>query len=319
MAEIQTDYRTNSTSSHKSDFFHFLIENNLERGISLTISILAVILGAPLLMCIIWFERFGSDKKRTLLNRLVAMNCWAVIEFLLLSQIPEIIRYFFGPLPEFFCYLHVILRTAFIWVFLLYINAILIVRYIFIFWLKNPAAFYDDFWCDFIGIWVHGFSLISLFVWHTIAKFQTMGFCICTGQNISENRQNFPKARGVLEVISIILHIIIYLRISVYKRKNQNLTVNSDKQSMFTYFYNIFGIAVLCSLIFIMKRTENSPTSQLISYPNYIQFYYINLVVPSLFIFIVIVSFFKNKNLRRAVTLEICSMLNLNLLTNVDQ
>jgi hypothetical protein len=299
------DYKTNSTFVENIDFFHFIIENNIERSFGLAISILNVLLCPPLLICIIWFERFGSDKKRTLLNRLVSMNCWTGIEFLSLSQIPEIVRFIYGPLPDLFCYIHVIFRNAFMWMFLLYIDAILIVRYIFIFYLKNPAAFNDDFWSNFIGIWIHGFSLISLFVWHTLSKFQTMAFCMCTGQNFAENRNNFPKARGVLEATSIILHIIIYLRIFVYKMKHENLNINSDKQSLFTYSYNIFGIAVTCSVIFAMKRLEHLPVEQLISYPNYFFFHYINLVAPSLFFLIVIASFFKNTNLRRYVILEI--------------
>ena len=298
--------KTNLTFAQNVDFFHVLIENNEERRICVGIAILATIFGPPLLLCIIWFERFGSDNKRTLLNRLVAMNCWTGIEVLLLSNIPEIVRFTYGPLPELFCSIRVIFATAFGWMFILYIDVILIVRYIFIFWLKNPSAFCDDFWCYFIGIWIHGFSLISLFVWHLLAKFQTMGYYICTGQNIAKNRQNFPKAYGVLEIISIILHVIIYLKIRFYKKKQQNV-VSSNKKSLFTYFFNILGIAFFCSVIFTMKKVETSSVEQLITFPNYILFYFLHLVSTSIFIFIVIVSFFKNSNLRRAIILEICS------------
>jgi hypothetical protein len=58
------------------DYFSYLLENNFERRIALLISLRIVILGPPMLFSIVWFENFGSDKKRTFLNRLVAMNCW---------------------------------------------------------------------------------------------------------------------------------------------------------------------------------------------------------------------------------------------------
>ena len=58
------------------DYFSFLLENKFERRVALCISITVLIAGPPMLFSIVWFENFGSDKKRTLLNRLVAMNCW---------------------------------------------------------------------------------------------------------------------------------------------------------------------------------------------------------------------------------------------------
>ena len=58
------------------DYFSYLLESKFERGVSLFISIAVLILGPPMLFTIVWFENFGSDKKRTFLNRLVAMNCW---------------------------------------------------------------------------------------------------------------------------------------------------------------------------------------------------------------------------------------------------
>ena len=58
------------------DYFSYLLQSKFERRVSLYISIIVLIVGPPMLFSIVWFENFGSDKKRTLLNRLVAMNCW---------------------------------------------------------------------------------------------------------------------------------------------------------------------------------------------------------------------------------------------------
>jgi hypothetical protein len=44
-------------------------------------TVVSVCACVPGLLFVIWFERFGSDKKRTLLNKLVASNCWNAVVF----------------------------------------------------------------------------------------------------------------------------------------------------------------------------------------------------------------------------------------------
>ncbi len=46
-----------------------------------------ILLGPLALYSIIWFERFGSDEKRTLLNMLFSMICWTCIGFCLCIQV----------------------------------------------------------------------------------------------------------------------------------------------------------------------------------------------------------------------------------------
>jgi hypothetical protein len=55
-----------------------------------------------------------------------------------------------------FCYLKMVLRNIFVCVFFLYIDGTIVMRYVYIFWLKNPAAFNDEFWSRFIFIWIYG-------------------------------------------------------------------------------------------------------------------------------------------------------------------
>jgi hypothetical protein len=41
------------------------------------------------------------------------------------------------------------------------VTAMTLFRYVFIFWLKNPAAFEDDFWLIFVNAWSMTFSFLS--------------------------------------------------------------------------------------------------------------------------------------------------------------
>lgn len=58
----------------------------------------------------------------------------------------------------------------------------ILTRYIFIFWLKNPSAFNDDFWFLFVNIWTVGFTFISDFSHLYLPGRQRMEFYICTGK-----------------------------------------------------------------------------------------------------------------------------------------
>ncbi len=61
-------------------------------------------------------------------------------------QIPAIIRYIVGPFPEMICHVDTILRNFYTMQGLLFLDAMTLVRYIFLFHIKNPAALQDDFW-----------------------------------------------------------------------------------------------------------------------------------------------------------------------------
>ena len=80
---------SNTSIALEVDFFSFTTDQNPERITCLVISCLGIILGPLVLYSIIWFERFGSDKKRTLLNMIFSMTCWIFIAFFAGVQVPE--------------------------------------------------------------------------------------------------------------------------------------------------------------------------------------------------------------------------------------
>ena len=103
---------------------------------------------------IIWHEKFGSDHKRIILNKIVASLNWVSIAWFLLVQPTDMLLYFYKPLPSWYCTIIYITRNSIILLSLIYTDLILTVKYIFIFWMKNPANFQDDFWSFLVNIWV---------------------------------------------------------------------------------------------------------------------------------------------------------------------
>jgi hypothetical protein len=60
-----------------------------------------------------------------------------------------------------------ILRNAIVLRLLLLVDAMVLARYLLIFWLKNPLKFQDDFWCHFVNTWV----IVCRFLLNTFFSF----------------------------------------------------------------------------------------------------------------------------------------------------
>ena len=64
----------------KMDDFSGLLESRASKSISMMFSFLTIPIIIALFYGIVWYERFGSDNKRTLMNKLVAALCWSFIQ-----------------------------------------------------------------------------------------------------------------------------------------------------------------------------------------------------------------------------------------------
>jgi hypothetical protein len=58
------------------------------------------------------------------------------------------------------------------------------VRYLYVFYLKNPHEFKDDFWHLFINLWVISVSFVSQFTFVQLPGKQPMNYYLCIGQVI---------------------------------------------------------------------------------------------------------------------------------------
>ena len=144
----------NITVDSEENFFKGLIQNRATKTVGVILSIILTLCTSLSLFGIIWFERFGSDLKRMFINRAVSSLCWTILVYFTIIQVSDILFYFDIPFPKLYCYTYLMLRNAFTIQVILHLDSIIVIRYIFIFWLKNPMNFQDDFWCVFINLWV---------------------------------------------------------------------------------------------------------------------------------------------------------------------
>jgi len=305
-----------------ADFFQVLMENNLTKIMCLLVSLLGIIFGPMFLYIVIWFEKFGSDKKRTLLNRFASMFCWECIKFMLLVQTIEAVRFLNGPLPHFICNVQLIIRNSTVFNFLLYMDASILIRYIFIFWLKNPAAFKDDFWILFVCIWTQSTSLLYEIVRQLLNTKSSSGFYICVGVDPSQLKKGFSGIPSLIMNISLILHIVIYVRIFIYRLKGTTLVKQNKRSSLIkrlflgeieahsliTYRSHILGLLILgVSAVMFFKLNGIQPKDWNF-YPYNLIIYYRSLVAPTLGVFALAMSTSKRRIYVKAFSEEIKSL-----------
>jgi hypothetical protein len=121
-------------STNFSDIsFGYLHENNYPKLISLTASSLLTILCIPLLYAFVWFEQFGSDKRRTLINRLISYIWKIVIFYLVVVRFCDAVNSIMGPFAEQACFILWIIKGACTAAVLTTVNVIMLTQYIFIF------------------------------------------------------------------------------------------------------------------------------------------------------------------------------------------
>ena len=128
----------NETRLAEAALFSNIYSQDLYMGLAAAFSFINFFVLTPLLHLIIWYEQYGSDHPRTLLNQLVTSLCWNGLLHNLISIPAEIVLDLFGPLSQNFCSFHFIIKNSLICHLTFMINFIILVKYISIFVLNNP-------------------------------------------------------------------------------------------------------------------------------------------------------------------------------------
>jgi hypothetical protein len=224
------------------------------------------------------------------------------LEWFLLIQIPDMARYIFGPLPSKFCLVQLILRNAIFSQILLFLDGIIICRYIFIFWLKNPTVFQDDFWSLFINIWILGFVNASQISFAQIPGRKTLYYYICSGENPLSDQKIPTKIEYItlsLIVFTILTHIFICIKLHFFRRemkanefpvsaktlslsKKINDLIHIESELMTDLTTSICSVSVLSTAILIFWPANKFQIQDYNCFPNYLYEYFFRMVWPNL-------------------------------------
>ena len=284
------------------NYYSQLMEDNPYRYVLATISI--IIMTASLITCysIIWIERYGSDKKRTIINQLVASLCWTFITWNSTVQVIKLVRLLHGPLGLKLCVWTSILQRSVITRAQLIVNAISTIRYAFIFWSKNPGAFNDDFWHKFVSLWTIIAGSLFQYMIASLPNTKLIGVDICMGLPPNQDLESSTINIGI-EIPSLILQLFIFTRITMHQRKlknkpqpTNNLKSNHlaeiEKSSLLTFSSNLsIGILAFLLLTAILS-SKQLDFCKIFTFPHSLIFQFSFLIVASLVSFIIPFSFY---------------------------
>ena len=202
---------------------HIEDEGLFQKSAALVFSSVGVIINSPLLLSIIIFEK--RKHFQTLINQLVSSILFRALFWNIIIQSFTFIRYTFGPLPYCICYITTILQTGLLMQGLLLFDAIVLVRYSFVFHFANPTCRQDGFWIVFINIWTVAISILAQIAFIITPGKNPVHFYICVGEiPVSELDPSVKLNYSVIAllVVSICLHIFASFQIRAMKKKTQN-------------------------------------------------------------------------------------------------
>jgi len=211
----------NSTSGNVSaDYFNGLFEPRPSKVLFMSLSFILMLVSTVMCYSVVWYERYGIDAKQTILNKLFSLLCWTGIEFIILVNLPSWVRCLYGPMPASICWLQLMSRNWLMTKILLLRTGMVLARYACIFWIKNPSAFCDEFWKQFINIWVYIVSIVPHLVHYCLHVDLPVGYFICTGEKPLKYPKSITKYNAsyyVFVYASLAVHLILSIKIYFYK------------------------------------------------------------------------------------------------------
>ncbi len=289
--------------------FELLDSSNSYKHISIVLSALSTLLCIPAFYSIIWFEKFDSDHYRTIINRIVSSMSWNGIVWFILVQNLFTIRFAVGPLPSWICFGQFIAQKVIITNFMMLLNATTFLRYVFVFWLKNPGAFNDEFWHIFINIWVVSFSFVFQLPQAIAPSIGLIDYHVCTGENPTYLLLIPPFNKSYVEIFGIFLQIYVYTKIRIFKKKSQtqieplstaklwkdNFITNIEKTSISSFISNSisFFLILLGAVIAILRTFKDCLDLQMSS--KYLLFYIYDLLLPLICCICLIIAFYQKR------------------------
>jgi hypothetical protein len=208
---------------------------------------------------------------------------------------------------------------------MMYLNCIIVSRYIFIFWLKNPAAFQDEFWSPFLNIWIILFAIVSQIIFEVILGKETINHHICTGLSppiLNLRKLEYNRFNAYFMPISFLLHIMLMVKIKIFKNKAKKVTdihprskladlLLMDQQSLTDLTTNILTVICAALATYSPLAVRYDDVNDFNEYPFYLLEYYYKMIRPPLFVNLVLIIYFiRHRELWHSFIKELKNLLN---------
>jgi hypothetical protein len=256
--------------------------------------------------------------------------CWAWYEWFFFAQLPDIFRYLFGPLPGRFCLLQIAVKNGIYSQTMLYLDGIMICRYIFIFWLKNPTIFQDDFWTWFISIWILCFVICTQVISTMTRGHPPLYYYTCSGQNpIVDKHIPFEiELIGLLVIgFTILTHLFISIKLHFHKKKikpsefgigptntqplkkKANFLMSIENESISDITTSVGSAVIFSMAVFFVRQANRIQIQDYNCFPYYLYEFYFRMIWPNLLVSIVVsLQYYRNPVLRDNIKKEFLNL-----------
>ena len=311
----------NSSTIADTVFFSNAYKLDWYMALSIALSICNLFVLTPFLYTIIWYERFGSDHPRTLINQLVASTCWnGIIHNILIIPLSIFIN-FNGPMSFNVCQFNFLLTNSATSHILLILAAIIFVKYISIYKLKNPTELLNDFWCFYLNILFIFLAVVSQTAFIVQPGINSIYFHICTGTDpiilkTHKSKVNIPLQGEV--VLVFVSFICLFFRVKILSEHSsvkplvkqkvgfvlptmKDILEKNSMSSLATISFMIFSLLPSWSLrlaihILGVDALSTDPYQIIIHFQTHGQKFVFNLLIVLLFL--------SRSTIRRAVVRE---------------
>jgi hypothetical protein len=254
-----------SQESLNETVFTAVYEWSMPKILNIVLSIFSIFLITPWLLYIIWYERYGANHRRTLINEFVASHFYYAVFYILVGQSLEVILTTFGPFGDYVCHFQEFLQGVMTFQFLQIFTFIFSVKYFYIFVLRNPSGINEEFWCFFLNIWSLLISCLTQFVYQFMPGRHPIKFYICCGKFdnlLSSENAKINYALICYLSLAVIWYTFAAIRISQFKKYINGITavsfeVQDTKTTLAlllkdTFNVSLVSIAMVASLLFIL-------------------------------------------------------------------
>ena len=200
----------------------------------------------------------------------------------------------------------------------LLIDGVSIVRYLYIFYLKNPSEFKDDFWHVFINIWVTSFCFISQFIFIFLPGIQPLNYYLCIGKNPKIEGEALIYKRNLFYNLILLLSVLLYIAVSVklviHRMKIDANSASSNNDNFRKEIMSDIAISVvvfcLASLYGVLFYRLNQIDPALLNvHPNYFYMYALHFGFPIVTgLTVTVLLYGKNKHLRSTLWEEMMEL-----------
>ena len=298
-----------------------MYQNSNSKLFAVLFSGIGICFTTPLLFSIISFEK--SNHHRTLINQLVSAIIWYGILWNMTVQLSTMLRYMMGPFPPWICFIDIVIRNVFVMQGLMYLDAIIIARYVFLFHVKNPTALQDDFWRLFLNCWTLGVGIINQVIYFLMPGKNPQNYYMCLGHYPTKYSGKIVKINSAINYLllfSFAVHVIAGIRIKVHRHKEAQKdqvqaitasTSNDNINMMMNLTTNLVSLLLLVISSVGPSMVNKMEPLIIDTYPNFIWVYIIHHYCPQCVLAITaLIYYIKNPPLCKYMWVELLARMD---------